>query len=173
MTSAQATGSVGWFRCFDDRVTRYDNDPAVVRDLLTTRATWAVVGLSTNRSRAAYGVAQFLRVELGMRVVPVHPKAETVLGATGYVRLADVPDGTGVHVVDCFVNSSRVGAVVDEAIAEKDRLGIAAVWMQLGVIDEAAAARARRAGLAVVMDACPRIEHPRIQPGDGAGAVAG
>ncbi|MEO7235025.1 MAG: CoA-binding protein [Lapillicoccus sp.] len=154
-------------------MTRYDNDPVVIRDLLLTPATWAVVGLSTNRSRAAYGIAQFLEAELGMRVVPVHPSAETVLGASGYARLADVPDDQPVDVVDCFVNSRKVGAVVDEAIAEKDRLGVAAVWMQLGVVDEAAAERARRAGLAVVMDACPRIEHPRLEPGDGAGAIVG
>jgi uncharacterized protein len=157
----------------DHEVTKYDNDPAVIRDLLHTRATWAVVGLSTNRSRTAYSIAQFLKVELGMRVVPVHPRAETVLGSEGYASLADVPDGTDVHVVDCFVNSAKVGAVVDQAIAEKDRLGIAAVWLQLGVVDEAAAARAREAGLAVVMDTCPRIEYPRLQPGDGAGAIAG
>ena len=87
--------------------------------------------------------------------------------------LADVPYGTDVHVVDCFVNSTKVGAVVDQAIAERDRLGIAAVWLQLGVVDEAAAARARKAGLAVVMDTCPRMEYPRLQPGDGAGAIAG
>ena len=154
-------------------MTKYDNDPAVIRDLLTTRATWAVVGLSTNRSRAAYSVAQFLKAELGMRVVPVHPAAETVLGSEGYAGLADVPDGRRVDVVDCFVNAQKVGAVVDAAIAEKERLGIAAVWMQLGVVDEAAATRARRAGLAVVMDACPRIEYPRLQPGDGAGAIVG
>jgi predicted CoA-binding protein len=62
---------------------------------------------------------------------------------------------------------------VDQAIAEKDRLRIAAVWLQLGVVDDAAARRARGAGLAVVMDTCPRMEFPRLQPGDGAGAVAG
>ena len=154
-------------------MTKYDNDPVVIRDLLHTRATWAVVGLSTNRARTAYSIAQFLKVELGMRVVPIHPKAETVFGSTGYATLADVPDGTNVHVVACFVNSSLVGAVVDQAGAAAERLGIAAVWLQLGVVDEAAAARARQAGLAVVMDTCPRTEYPRLQPGDGAGAVAG
>jgi len=154
-------------------VTKYDNDPVVIRDLLRTPATWAVVGLSTNRGRTAYSIAQFLKVELGMRVVPIHPRAETVFGSTGYATLADVPDGTEIDVVDCFVNSSLVGAVVDQAIAQKDRLGIAAIWLQLGVIDEAAATRARQAGLAVVMDTCPRIEYPRMQPGDGAGAIAG
>jgi predicted CoA-binding protein len=66
-----------------------------------------------------------------------------------------------------------VGAVVDQAIAQKDRLNIAAVWLQLGVIDQAAARRARAAGLAVVTDSCPRIEYPRLQPGDGAGVIAG
>ena len=65
-----------------------------------------------------------------------------------------------VQVVDCFVNSQRVGAIVDDAIAEKDRLGIEAVWLQLGVIDEAAAERARAAGLDVVMDTCPAMEAP-------------
>ena len=154
-------------------MTKYDNDPVVIRDLLRTPATWAVAGLSTNRARTAYSIAQFLKVELGMRVVPIHPRAETVFGSPGYATLADVPDDTPIHVVDCFVNSSLVGSVVDQAIAQKDRLGIAAVWLQLGVIDEAAAERAREAGLAVVMDACPRIEYPRIQPGDGAGAIAG
>ncbi|MEP6650038.1 MAG: CoA-binding protein [Lapillicoccus sp.] len=154
-------------------MTKYDNDPVVIRDLLLTPATWAVVGLSTNRARTAYSIAQFLKVELGMRVVPIHPRAETVFGSEGYASLADVPDGAAVDVVDCFVNSSKVGDVVDQAIAEKDRLGIAAVWLQLGVVDEAAAKRARAAGLAVVMDTCPRIEYPRLQPGDGSGAVAG
>jgi predicted CoA-binding protein len=157
----------------DFLVTKYDNDHVVIRDLLNTRATWAVVGLSTNRARTAYSIAQFLKVELGMRVVPIHPRAETVFGSAGYATLADVPGGTSVHVVDCFVNSSKVGAVVDQAIAEKDRLNIAAVWLQLGVVDQAAVRRARAAGLAVVMDACPRIEYPRLQPGDGAGVIAG
>ena len=143
-------------------MTAHANDPAVVRHLLTTPATWAVVGLSSNRSRTAYSIARFLQDDLGMRVVPVHPAAERVLGETGYARLADVPDGTTVDVVDCFVNSGKVGFVVDDAIAEKDRLHVAAVWLQLGVVDEAAAARARRAGLAVVMDTCPRIEYPRL-----------
>ena len=154
-------------------MTKYDNDHVVIRDLLRTPATWAVVGLSTNRARSAYSIALFLKVELGMRIVPIHPRAETVLGSTGYATLADVPDGTAVHVVDCFVNSSKVGAVVDQAIAQKDRLNIAAVWLQLGVIDQAAARRARAAGLAVVTDSCPRIEYPRLQPGDGAGVIAG
>lgn len=141
------------------------NDPAVVRSLLTTPATWAVVGLSDNRGRTAYRVSEWLGQRLGMHVLPIHPSAPfepPVLGASGYAALAAVPDGTMVSVVDCFVRSQLVGAVVEEAIAQRDRLGIKAVWLQLGVIDEAAAARAADAGLAVVMDTCPKIEWPRI-----------
>ena len=115
--------------------------------------TWAVVGLSNDRTRAAHGVAQFLQAR-GARIVPVHPAGEAVHGEPGHRTLADVP--FPVDVVDCFVNSSRVGAVVDDAVA----VGARGVWMQLGVVDEAAAARARAAGLVVVMDRCPKIEWP-------------
>ena len=113
--------------------------------------TWAVVGLSQDRSRAAYGVAQFLQAR-GRRIVPVHPQAQQVHGEQGYARLSDLP--FPVDVVDCFVNSRLVGPVVDEAIA----VGAKGVWMQLGVVDQAAATRARDAGLTVVMDRCPKIE---------------
>ena len=125
-------------------------DPATVQRLLDQQ-TWAVVGLSNDRSRAAYGVAAFLQAR-GRRIVPVHPRAETVHGEQGYARLADVP--VAVDVVDCFVRSELVGPVVDDAIA----VGAKAVWMQLGVVDAAAAARAEAAGLEVVMDRCPKIE---------------
>ena len=112
---------------------------------------WAVVGLSQDRTRAAYGVAQFLQAR-GKRIVPVHPSAQEVHGEPGYARLADVP--FPVDVVDCFVNSRLVGPVVDDAVA----VGAAGVWMQLGVVDEDAAQRARAAGLTVVVDRCPKIE---------------
>lgn len=134
----------------------------MIERLLTTPATWAVVGLSNNQFRAAHGVARFLQQRLGMTIVPIHPKAETVHGATGYPSLTDLPDGTRVDVVDCFVNSSRVGSVVDNAIAESGRLGVKAIWMQLGVIDTAAAERARAAGMDLVMDICPAIEAPKL-----------
>jgi len=132
------------------------NDPAVIERLLTTPGRWAVVGLSNNRARTAYDIASYVQ-ELGMEIVPVHPRAETVHGAQGYARLADVPGR--IDVVDVFVNSSLAGAVVDEAIAA----GAKAVWLQLGVVDEAAAERATAAGLDVVMDTCPAIEAPRVQ----------
>ncbi|WP_435612431.1 CoA-binding protein [Streptomyces sp. bgisy159] len=132
-------------------------DDATVRKILTELGgTWAVVGLSTNRARAAYGVAEVLRRH-GKRVVPVHPKAETVHGERGYASLADVP--FDVDVVDVFVNSRLAGAVADEAVAR----GAKAVWFQLGVVDEAAYARTRAAGLDMVMDRCPAIEFPRLR----------
>ncbi|NKX93267.1 CoA-binding protein [Sanguibacter hominis ATCC BAA-789] len=131
------------------------NDPEVIRRLLTSEGRWAVVGLSENRERAAYGVARYLQA-IGMTIVPVHPQASVVHGETGYASLADVPGK--VDVVDVFVRSELAGAVVDEAIA----IGARAVWLQLDVIDEAAAARARAAGLDVVMDTCPAIEGPRL-----------
>ena len=116
-------------------------DPEVIKRLLTTPATWAVVGLSANTERTAYSIGRYLREQLGMIIIPINLRGEDALGERGYYRLADVPGP--VQVVDCVVNSQRVGAVVDQAIAEKDRLGIEAVWLQLGVIDEAAAERAR------------------------------
>jgi len=135
--------------------TRHRNDPEVVRRLLATPGRWAVVGLSSNQRRVAYGIASYLQ-GLGMTIVPVHPRADTVHGEQGYRTLADVPGG--VDVVDVFVRSELAGAVVDDAIAA----GAKAVWLQLGVIDEAAAARAAAAGLDVVMDTCPAIEAPRL-----------
>ena len=138
------------------------SDPAVIRRVLTTPATWAVVGLSTDTTRTAYGVARWMHDGLGHRIIPVHPRASEVWGEPGYQTLTQIPDGTLVAVVDCFVNSRRVGAVVDEAIANRDRLGIEALWLQLGVIDEDAAQRAIAAGLDVVMDTCPLIEYPKL-----------
>ncbi len=138
------------------------NDMAVIRRLLTTPGSWAVAGLSTNTARPAYGVARLLIDRLGLRVLPIHPRAETVFGQPGHTSLAQLPDGTCVDVVDCFVNSTRVGTVVDEAIEQRERLGITAVWLQVGVIDEQAAQRAKSAGLHVVMDTCPAIEYPRL-----------
>jgi uncharacterized protein len=93
----------------------------------------------------------------GYRVIPVNPGCDRVLGERCYPSLADVPEQ--VDVVDIFRRASEAGRHVDEAIA----IGASAVWMQLGVIDEAAAARARDAGLKVVMDRCPAIEMPRLR----------
>ncbi|MFE7755609.1 CoA-binding protein [Streptomyces sp. NPDC057418] len=133
----------------------YADDETIRRILQDTGETWAVVGLSGNRSRAAYGVAEVLQ-RFGKKVVPVHPRAEPVHGERGYASLADIP--FPVDVVDVFVNSDLAGGVADEAVAA----GAKAVWFQLGVIDEAAYERTRAAGLDVVMDRCPAIEIPRL-----------
>ncbi|MEU2790344.1 CoA-binding protein [Streptomyces sp. NPDC007100] len=131
-------------------------DPATIREILRESGdTWAVVGLSSNENRAAYGVARVLQ-RYGKRIVPVHPKAETVHGEQGYPSLAAIP--FPVDVVDVFVNSELAGGIADEAVG----IGAKAVWFQLGVIDEAAYDKTRAAGLSMVMDRCPAIEIPRL-----------
>jgi hypothetical protein len=111
-----------------------------------------VVGLGNNPDRAAFGVSKLLQ-DKGHQIIPVYPRAEVVHGETGYKTLSDIPEK--VDVVDCFVNSTLVGKVVDEAIA----IGAKAVWLQLDVIDEEAVARAEAAGLIAIMDRCPAIEY--------------
>ena len=128
----------------------YGDTETVRRILLEHGDTWAVVGLSQSRDRAAYGVARVLQ-RIGKRIVPVHPKAETVHGERGYASLAEIPFPVDV---DVFVNSALAGRVADEAVA----VGARAVWFQLGVIDGAAYERTRAAGLDMVMDRCPAIE---------------
>ncbi|NIA26208.1 MAG: CoA-binding protein [Gammaproteobacteria bacterium] len=123
--------------------------------ILSTYRTWAVVGCSPRPTRASHRVAAFLQ-QRGYRIIPVNPAADEILGETAYADLASVPDQ--IEVVDIFRRSGLAGGHVDEAIA----IGAKAVWMQLGVIDEEAAARARNAGLDVVMDRCPKIEYPRL-----------
>ncbi len=132
------------------------NDDQVIHRLLSRPGRWAVVGLSRDPARVAHRIAGYLQSPLGMRIVPVHPSAQTVHGEQGYPTLVDVPGH--VDVVDVFVRSELAGAAVDEAIA----IGAGAVWLQVGVIDQEAAARARMAGLDVVMDTCPAIEAPRL-----------
>ena len=135
---------------------RHRNDPDTVRRLLATPGRWAVVGLSQNRARVAYRIAAYLQ-ELGMEIVPVHPRAEPVFDRQAYASLAEVPGP--IDVVDMFRRSNVVGAHVDEAI----EVGAKAVWLQVGVIDVAAAERARQAGLLVVMDRCPKVELPALR----------
>ncbi|MFF7677655.1 CoA-binding protein [Actinacidiphila glaucinigra] len=136
-------------------MTTYGDDATIRRILTEAGDTWAVVGLSDNPDRAAYRVAEKLQ-RLGKRVVPVHPKAETVHGEQGYASLAEIP--FAVDVVDVFVNSALAGDVADQAVA----IGAKAVWFQVDVIDEAAYARTRDAGLLMVMDRSPGREIPRL-----------
>ena len=136
-----------------------------IRALLTETRTWAVVGCSPDAGRDSHRIAALLKRE-GFRVIPVNPNVDgDLLGERCYASLRDIEDP--VDVVDVFRRADQAGAHVDEAIA----IGARGVWMQLGVIDEAAAERARAAGLRVVMDRCPAIELPRIKrPSPGVGA---
>jgi predicted CoA-binding protein len=126
-----------------------------VEAILTGTRTWAVVGCSPDPRRDSHRIAALLQ-RRGYRVIPVNPAVEEVLGERCYARLDEIEEP--VEVVDIFRRSDAAGAHVDEAIA----IGARAVWMQLGVIDQAAADRARSAGLRVVMDRCPAIELPRL-----------
>jgi predicted CoA-binding protein len=129
-----------------------------IRALLTETRTWAVVGCSPDPARDSHRIAALLKRE-GFRVIPVNPNVPgELLGERCYASLEEI--GEPVDVVDVFRRADQAGAHVDEAIA----IGARGVWMQLGVIDEAAAERARAAGLRVVMDRCPAIELPRIKP---------
>ena len=130
---------------------------STISHILGSYHTWAVVGCSPDPGRASHRVARFLQSH-GYRVIPVHPHAEELLGERCWPRLGDVPPEEGVEVVDIFRRSEHAGRHVDEAI----EIGAKAVWLQLGVIDEEAAARAQAAGLEVVMDRCPAIELPRL-----------
>ncbi|MFF0268075.1 CoA-binding protein [Kribbella sp. NPDC004536] len=128
-----------------------------IRKILAECDTWAVVGLSNNTSRAAYGVARFLQGH-GKRIVPVHPAAETVYGEQGYATLADIP--FPVDCVDVFVRSELAGDIADQAVG----INAQAVWFQLDVVDQDAYARTAAAGLTMVMDRCPAIEWGRLGP---------
>lgn len=129
---------------------------AEIREILSSVQTIAVVGWSPKPDRPSHGVAAFLKRQ-GYRVIPVNPgqAGETALGETVVATLAEAGP---VDMVDIFRRSEEAGAVADEAV----RTGAKVVWMQLGVVDEAAASRARAAGLRVVMNRCPAIEIPRL-----------
>lgn len=128
-----------------------DETTAAADRVLDQCRTFAVVGASPDPGRPSHGVMNVLE-EHGYRVIPVNPNVAEVRGQAAYPDLALIPEP--IDVVDIFRRSEAAGAHVDEAIA----VGAKAVWMQLGVIDEAAAQRARDAGLDVVMDRCPAIE---------------
>ena len=131
-------------------------DPAVAEKILRTYRTFAVVGCSADPRRPSHGVARFL-LDHGYDVVCINPNETMCIeGIPCYSDLASVD--VDVDVVDIFRRADQAGKHVDEAI----EIGAKAVWMQLGVIDEAAASRASAAGLDVVMDRCPAIDHPRM-----------
>jgi hypothetical protein len=128
-----------------------------LRHILTTTRRIAVVGASPKPERPSHSVMRFL-IDRGFEVYPVNPgqAGQTLLDRPVHAHLRDIP--AQIDMVDIFRRSEEAGPIVDEAIG----IGAKTVWMQLGVVDEAAAARAREAGLAVVMDRCPAIDMPRL-----------
>ena len=137
----------------------HENDQTVIDRLMRTKGTWAIVGLTRNEWRSAYDVSLFIRDRMGMEIIPVNLPGDDVHGEKGYRSLAEIPaEKHPIDVVDCFVNSQKVGAVIDQAIA----VGARAVWLQLGVFDDAAVERAKAAGLDVVVNSCPAREGWRV-----------
>ena len=122
-------------------------DPAAICALLREVRTIAVVGLSPNPDRPAFRIARALQ-GFGYRIIPVRPKVESVLGEKAYGSLAEVPER--IDLVDVFRSPEHVGPIVDECL----RLGLKRLWLQDGVVNEAAAAKASAAGMTVVMDRC-------------------
>ena len=126
-----------------------------IKKILKESKTIAVVGLSPDPARASHGVARYLQAQ-GYRIIPVNPFVEEVLEEKSYPDLASIPEE--VDVVDIFRSAKHVPAIVEAAIAK----GARAVWMQEGIVHQEAAARAREAGLMVVMDRCVLKEHRRL-----------
>ena len=131
------------------------SDIPTLRCILKTSRVIAVVGLSANWYRPSYFAAKYM-LDHGYRVIPVNPSYQEVLGQKCYPSLRDIPEP--VDIVDCFRKSEEIVSLAADAIG----IGAKVLWMQLGVINEAAAERARQAGLEVVMDRCVKIEHARL-----------
>ncbi len=131
------------------------SDPAVAKKILESYKTFAIVGCSADPARPSNSVANFL-IAQGYNVIPVNPNETECFGKECYPDLKSIP--STVDVVDIFRRSEFVAPHVDEAI----EVGAKAIWMQLNVIDHASAERAANAGLDVVMDRCPAIDHPRL-----------
>lgn len=137
------------------------SDPDVAREILTRFRVWAVVGCSPDPMRPSHGVSRTLQRH-GFEMIPIYPRQTEIHGVATVPDLATAaaerPPESPIEVVDIFRASHRAGAHVDEAIA----IGAGAVWLQLGVWDDAAAERAAGAGLLVVMDRCPAIDIPAL-----------
>ncbi len=131
------------------------DDINTLRRILTENKVIAVVGLSADWFRPSYFAAKYMQ-EHGYRVIPVNPKSESILGERCYKTLREIPDR--VDLVDVFRKTADVPPIADDAIAIRAKV----LWQQLGVRNEAAAAKARAAGLEAVMDRCVKIEHGRL-----------
>jgi predicted CoA-binding protein len=134
---------------------------SLIKNILRTTKSIAMVGASGNEMRPSYFAMMYLLAK-GYAVYPINPGlvGKSILGQTVYGALRDVP--ALVDMVDIFRAADAAPAIVREAIAEKARLGIRTIWMQLGIVSEEAAELARVAGLTVIMDRCPKIEHGRF-----------
>jgi uncharacterized protein len=130
-------------------------DPDIIRRIIDSCRTIAVVGLSGKSSRPSHRVAAYMQQQ-GYTIIPINPNERAALGERAYATLSDVP-GT-IDLVNVFRRSAEAGAVIDQAI----QIGARAVWLQEGVIDHSAARRARDSGLLVVMDRCWLKEHRRV-----------
>ena len=132
-------------------------DINALRRILRECKTLAVVGLSANWFRPSYFAAKYMQ-EHGYRIIPVNPsyRGQEILGEKVYASVSDIPGK--IDMVDCFRKSADIDPIADEAI----KVGAKVLWMQLGVVNDAAAARARKAGLEVVQDRCVKIEHGRL-----------
>ena len=133
----------------------------LIKSVLRATKVIAMVGASGNEMRPSYFAMKYL-LDKGFLIRPVNPSlaGRQILGQTVYASLHDVP--APIDMVDIFRSSDAAPGVVKESLTEKDRLGLKTIWMQLGVINEDAAALARDAGLSVVMDRCPKIEYGRM-----------
>ena len=128
-----------------------------MQHILTHCRTVAVVGLSPKTHRASFEVSQYMQAQ-GWRIVPINPNASSILGETCYPSLTEAARHHRIELVNVFRNSEDVPPVVDEAIA----IGAQAVWLQMGVVHDVAAEKARAAGLRVVQDRCLMVEHRKI-----------
>jgi predicted CoA-binding protein len=137
----------------------FKNDEATIRSILASSKSIALVGASIKTERPSNYVMKYL-LDHGYKVVPVNPglAGQTIHGQPVYASLGDIPKTEPIDMIDIFRNSEAVGPIVEEAI----QIGAMSIWMQMGVINEEAAQRAQEAGLKVVMDACPKIEIPRL-----------
>jgi len=138
-----------------------DYPDALIARILRSVKTIAMVGASPNEARPSYFAMKYL-LDKGFNIIPVNPgqTGKDILGQKVYARISDLP--APVDMIDIFRTSEAAGPITDEAIAEKDRLNLKVLWMQLGVINEDAAKRAEAAGLTVIMNRCPKIEYGRL-----------
>jgi predicted CoA-binding protein len=127
-----------------------------LRDLLTRARTIAIVGASSNPERPSHGIMKKL-LSVGYRVIPVNPRETSVLGQKAYATLAEIPEK--VDIVDVFRRAEETPPIADEAVA----IGAKALWLQLGIANDDAAARARSGGLEVVMDNCIGVTHSALR----------